>query len=354
MEPLSLHIWRRQQWAATAPALGPLLPKLPSAGLALPDAREPRDASDIRPALPDEKPRDRPRADDDAVDASDLDDLLGFGGADANAAKRSLAFNAGKYDEAVGASRPSAATPSRGTARLRRARLMMMRRARERKRSRTSTSARATPSRGSRHKRWSAACSGTTTTTTASSEVSLHEDVLSDDDEAPPLLTLEELRARKTDVETLPAVRRIAAMRRKAAPDDKYSVDYSRFAAIDSSDGEDEPTRADAYRSMDFKNLPKAAPSIRQRRVHERPRHVRRARARAAAARRRAARRHVLREDEPVRALRERRRAARAPGRIGEARRAHRQGPSARVCTHAAKEGGQFDGPKNAWSARSW
>ena len=84
---------------------------------------------------------------------------------------------------------------------------------------------------------------------------------MSDDDEAPPLLTLEELRARKTDAETLPAVRRIAAMRRKAAPDDKYSVDYSRFAAIDSSDGEDEPTRADAYRSMDFKNLPKAAPS---------------------------------------------------------------------------------------------
>ena len=55
-----------------------------------------------------------------------------------------------------------------------------------------------------------------------------------------------------------PAVRRIAAMRRKAAPDDKYSVDYSRFAAIDSSD-DDEPMRADAYRSMDFKNLPKAA-----------------------------------------------------------------------------------------------
>ncbi len=96
---------------------------------------------------------------------------------------------------------------------------------------------------------------------TASSEVSLHEDVLSDDDEAPPLLTLEELRARKTDVETLPVVRRIAAMRCKAAPDDKYSVDYSRFAAIDSSDGEDEPTRADAYRSMDFKNLPKPPPS---------------------------------------------------------------------------------------------
>ena len=96
---------------------------------------------------------------------------------------------------------------------------------------------------------------------TASSEVSLHEDVLSDDDEAPKLLSLEELRARKTDAETLPAVRRIAAMRRKAAPDDKYSVDYSRFAAIDSSDGEDEPTRADAYRSMDFKNLPKPPPS---------------------------------------------------------------------------------------------
>ena len=55
-------------------------------------------------------------------------------------------------------------------------------------------------------------------------------------------------------------MRRIAAMRRKAAPDDKYSVDYSRFAAIDSSD-DDEPTRADAYRSMDFKNLPKPPPS---------------------------------------------------------------------------------------------
>ena len=47
-------------------------------------------------------------------------------------------------------------------------------------------------------------------------------------------------------------------MRRKAAPDDKNSVDYSRFAAIDSSD-DDEPTRADAYRSMDFGNLPKKA-----------------------------------------------------------------------------------------------
>ena len=107
MEPLSLHIGGASNGLPLPPALGPLLPKLPSAGLALPDAREPRDASDIRPALPDapSKPRDRPRADDDAVDASDdeigVDDLLGFGGADANAAKRSLAFNAGKYDEAV-------------------------------------------------------------------------------------------------------------------------------------------------------------------------------------------------------------------------------------------------------------
>ena len=32
-------------------------------------------------------------------------------------------------------------------------------------------------------------------------------------------------------------------------------------SAIGSSDGEDEPTRADAYRSMDFKNLPKPPPS---------------------------------------------------------------------------------------------
>ena len=78
MEPLALHIGGASNGLPLPPALGPLLPKLPSAGLALPDA--PRDASD---------------------DEIGLDDLLGFGGADADAAKRSLAFNAGKYDEAV-------------------------------------------------------------------------------------------------------------------------------------------------------------------------------------------------------------------------------------------------------------
>ena len=59
MEPLSLHIGGASNGLPLPPALGPLLPKLPSAGLALPDAREPRDASDIRPALPDapSKPR---------------------------------------------------------------------------------------------------------------------------------------------------------------------------------------------------------------------------------------------------------------------------------------------------------
>ena len=81
MEPLSLHIGGASSTGLPLPpALGPLLPKLPSAGLALPDAREPSDASD---------------------DEIGVDDLLGFGGADADAAKRSLAFNAGKYDEAV-------------------------------------------------------------------------------------------------------------------------------------------------------------------------------------------------------------------------------------------------------------
>ena len=270
MEPLSLHIGGASSTGLPLPpALGPLLPKLPSAGLALPDAREPRDASDIRPALPDapSKPRDRPRADDDAVDASDdeigVDDLLGFGGADANAAKRSLAFNAGKYDEAVRSiaalgrdpvkrdGKVTARAADDDAARARRAKAVED----EYERARNAVT-RVTP-----QKVVGRMLGDDDDASTASSEVSLHEDVVSDDDEAPPLLTLEELRARKTDAETLPAVRRIAAMRRKAAPDDKYSVDYSRFAAIDSSDGEDEPTRADAYRSMDFKNLPKPPPS---------------------------------------------------------------------------------------------
>ena len=77
MEPLALHIGGASKIGLPLPpAQGPIIS--PSAGLALPDA--PRDASD---------------------DEIGVDDLLGFGGADANAAKRSLAFNAGKYDEAV-------------------------------------------------------------------------------------------------------------------------------------------------------------------------------------------------------------------------------------------------------------
>ena len=238
MEPLSLHIGGASTGLPLPPALGPLLPKLPSAGLALPDAREPSDASD---------------------DEIGVDDLLGFGGADADAAKRSLAFNAGKYDEAVRSiaalgrdpvkrdGKVTARAADDDAARARRAKAVED----EFQRARNAVT-RVTPQKV----KGSMLGDDDDDASTASSEVSLHEDVVSDDDEAPPLLTLEELRARKTDVETLPAVRRIAAMRRKAAPDDKYSVDYSRFAAIDSSD-DDEPTRADAYRSMDFKNLPK-------------------------------------------------------------------------------------------------
>ena len=242
MEPLALHIGGASNGLPLPPALGPLLPKLPSAGLALPDAREPRDASD---------------------DEIGVDDLLGFGGADANAAKRSLAFNAGKYDEAVRSiaalgrdpvkrdGKVTARAADDDAARVQRAKAVED----EYERARNAVT-RVTP-----QKVVGRMPGDDDDASTESSEVSLYEDVVNDDDEAPPLLTLEELRARKTDVETLPAVRQIAAMRRKAAPDDKYSVDYSRFAAIDSSDGEDEPTRADAYRSMDFKNLPKPPPS---------------------------------------------------------------------------------------------
>ena len=242
MEPLSLHIGGASSTGLPLPpALGPLLPKLPSAGLALPDAREPGDASD---------------------DEIGVDDLLGFGGADADAAKRSLAFNAGKYDEAVRSiaalgrdpvkrdGKVTARAADDDAARARRAKAVED----EFEKARNAVT-RVTPQKVVGRMLGD----DDDDASTASSEVSLHEDVVSDDDEAPPLLTLEELRARKTDAETLPAVRRIAAMRRKVAPDDKYSVDYSRFAAIDSSDGEDEPTRADAYRSMDFKNLPKAS-----------------------------------------------------------------------------------------------
>ena len=207
---------------------------------------------------------DAPSAPGDASDDEiGVDDLLAFGGADANAAKRSLAFNAGKYDEAVRSiaalgrdpvkrdGKVTAREAADDAARVQRAKAVED----EYERARNAVT-RVTP-----QKVVGRMLGDDDDASTASSEVSLHEDVLSDDDEAPKLLSLEELRARKTDVETLPAVRRIAAMRRKAAPDDKYSVDYSRFAAIDSSDGEDEPTRADAYRSMDFKNLPKPPPS---------------------------------------------------------------------------------------------
>ena len=241
MEPLSLHIGGASKAGLPlAPLPGPL-----SNGLPLPDAPSaPGDTSD---------------------DEIGVDDLLGFGGADADAAKRSLAFNAGKYDEAVRSiaalgrdpvkrdGKVTARAADDDAARARRAKAVED----EYERARNAVT-RVTPQKV----KGSMLGDDDDDASTASSEVSLHEDVLSDDDEAPKLLTLEELRARKTDdVETLPAVRRIAAMRRKAAPDDKYSVDYSRFAAIDSSDGEDERTRADAYRSMDFKNLPKAAPA---------------------------------------------------------------------------------------------
>ena len=241
MEPLSLHIGGASKAGLPlAPLPGPL-----SNGLALPDAAPsaPRDASD---------------------DEIGVDDLLGFGGADADAAKRSLAFNAGKYDEAVRSiaalgrdpvkrdGKVTARAADDDAARVRRAKAVED----EYERARNAVT-RVTP-----QKVVGRMLGDDDDASTASSEVSLHEDVVSDDDEAPKLLSLEELRARKTDAETLPAVRRIAAMRRKAAPDDKYSVDYSRFAAIDSSD-DDEPTaaRADAYRSMDFKNLPKPPPS---------------------------------------------------------------------------------------------
>ena len=238
MEPLALHIGGASTGLPLAASKGPL----PPAAWRLPDAPSaPSDASD---------------------DEIGVDDLLGFGGADANAAKRSLAFNAGKYDEAVRSIAALGRDPVKRDGKVT---------AREV----ADDAARATRAKAVEDEYERARNAVTRVTpqkvvgrmlggddddaSTASSEVSLHEDVLSDDDEAPPLLTLEELRARKTDVETLPAVRRIASMRRKAVPDDKYSVDYSRFAAIDSSDGEDEPTRADAYRSMDFKNLPKAS-----------------------------------------------------------------------------------------------
>ena len=238
MEPLALHIGGASTGLPLAASKGPL----PPAAWRLPDAPSaPGDASD---------------------DEIGVDDLLAFGGADANAAKRSLAFNAGKYDEAVRSiaalgrdpvkrdGKVTARAADDDAARARRAKAVED----EYERARNAVT-RVTPQKVVGRMLGD----DDDDASTASSEVSLHEDVSSDDDEAPKLLSLEELRARKTDAETLPAVRRIAAMRRKAAPDDKYSVDYSRFAAIDSSDGEDEPTRADAYRSMDFKNLPKKA-----------------------------------------------------------------------------------------------
>ena len=235
MEPLSLHIGGASKAGLPlAPLPGPL-----SNGLPLPDA----------PSAP------RDDASDDEVG---VDDLLAFGGADAHAAKRSLAFNAGKYDEAVRSIEALGRDPMKKDGKVV-AREMADDAARPQRAKAVEDEfekARNAVTRVTPQKVKGSMLGDDDDASTASSEVSLHEDVLSDDDEAPKLLTLEELRARKTDVETLPAVRRIATMRRKAAPDDKYSVDYSRFAAIDSSD-DDEPTRADAYRTMDFGNLPK-------------------------------------------------------------------------------------------------
>ena len=176
MEPLSLHIGGASNGLPLPPALGPLLPKLPSAGLALPDAREPSDASD---------------------DEIGVDDLLGFGGADADAAKRSLAFNAGKYDEAVRSiaalgrdpvkrdGKVTARAADDDAARARRAKAVED----EYERARNAVT-RVTP-----QKVVGRMLGDDDDASTASSEVSLHEDVVSDDDEAPKLLTLEELRA---------------------------------------------------------------------------------------------------------------------------------------------------------------
>jgi len=261
---------------------------VPSAGLALPDA--PRDDT-----------RDGPSAGDDAIEAHDdeiageasddeiaLDELLAFGGADAGAARRSLAFNAGKYDEAVACIAALGADPvkrngklaARGAAddaaRADRAAAAADEFARAQNTVRAH--APATPGRA-------VGCMlGDDDESTAASSAGSYGDA-STDDEAP----LAPSSAPHEPPDTLPAVQRI--MRRKAAPD-KYSTDYSRFVNIASSDedegetasaragawsdedegetasaragawsdedeGETASARAEAYRSMDF-DLPTA------------------------------------------------------------------------------------------------
>ena len=258
MEPLSLHIGGMSNGLPLPPRKRPEALRLhvPSAGLALPDA--PRDDT-----------RDGPSAGDDAIEAHDdeiageasddeiaLDELLAFGGADAGAARRSLAFNAGKYDEAVACIAALGADPvkrngklaARGAAddaaRADRAAAAADEFARAQNTVRAH--APATPGRA-------VGCMlGDDDESTAASSAGSYGDA-STDDEAP----LAPSSAPHEPPDTLPAVQRI--MRRKAAPD-KYSTDYSRFVNIASSDedeGETASARAEAYRSMDF-DLPTA------------------------------------------------------------------------------------------------
>lgn len=276
MEPLSLHIGGMSNGLPLPPRKRPeaLHLHVPSAGLALPDA--PRDDT-----------RDGPSARDDAIEAHDdeiageasddeiaLDDLLAFGGADAGAARRSLAFNAGKYDEAVACIAALGADPvkrngklaARGAAddaaRADRAAAAADEFARAQNAVRAH--APATPGRA-------VGCMlGDDDESTVASSAGSYGDASTDDEApvAPP-------SPPHKPPDTPPAVRGITHMRHTAAPD-KYSTDYSRFVNIASSDedegetasaraeawsdkdeGETGSTRAEAYRSMDF-DLPKA------------------------------------------------------------------------------------------------
>ena len=125
--------------------------------------------------------------------------------------KRS-AFNAGKYDEAVGHRGPRA-RPRQAGQQGRESPPDSARSESESGRGRAR--ARAQPCEG-HAARSSATCGDDDDGDGVVGGVSLHEDVVSDDDEAPPLLTLEELRARPTPRRCPPSGDR--AMRRKAAP----------------------------------------------------------------------------------------------------------------------------------------
>ena len=267
MEPLSLHIGGMSNGLPLPPRKRPEALRLhvPSAGLALPDA--PRDDT-----------RDGPSAGDDAIEAHDdeiageasddeiaLDELLAFGGADAGAARRSLAFNAGKYDEAVACIAALGADPVKRNGKLAaRGAADDAAAADEFARAQNAVRAHAPETPG----RAVGCMLGDDDESTAASSAGSYGDA-STDDEAP----LAPSSAPHEPPDTLPAVQRI--MRRKAAPD-KYSTDYSRFVHIASSDedggetasaraeawsDEDEEksvsARAEAYRSMDF-DLPTA------------------------------------------------------------------------------------------------